>query len=109
VITTMGRGLFSPVLLRPFFNCLGLVTCRTFETPAANTIPLFDVTEESVREIYGDAAVELVLPEDPTSKIADVLLRPEHYSAIVTGIRQRLRDQHSYASRIGELIEIVTS
>src|SRR4030095_11516427 len=30
-------------------------------------------------------------------------------STIVTSIRQRLRDQHSYASRIGELIEIVTS
>jgi hypothetical protein len=30
-------------------------------------------------------------------------------STIVTSIRQRLCDQHSYASRIGELIEIVTS
>src|SRR5262245_46595304 len=41
VIGWMSRGVFSPVIYRPLFDHLQLVTCRTFETPAANTIPLF--------------------------------------------------------------------
>src|SRR5262249_8723895 len=41
VIESMGKGVFPPVVLRPLFNRLQLVTCRTFETFAANTIPLF--------------------------------------------------------------------
>src|SRR5262249_50616616 len=41
VIASMGSGIFTPVLYRPLFEHLRLVTCRTFETPAANTIPVF--------------------------------------------------------------------
>ena len=53
----MGRGVFSPVMLRPLFDHLRLVTCRTFETPAANTIPLFCQEPSFVAEVYGDEAV----------------------------------------------------
>src|SRR4030095_701201 len=61
VIPTMGTAVFNPVLIRPLFAHLGLVTCRTFETPAANTIPLFAQDAEYVRAIYGESATKLVL------------------------------------------------
>ena len=57
VIATMSRGIFNPVIYRPLFERLGIVTCRTFETPAAGTIPLFLLDPDYVRSIYGDAAV----------------------------------------------------
>lgn len=108
VIDFMGKGMFSPVLLRPLFDHLRLVTCRTFETPAANTIPLFAQDVAYVAEIYGERAVELVLPqEQPQEKILDVLRRPEHYGEIVRDIRRHLAENHSYAARLRELIDIV--
>jgi hypothetical protein len=110
VIEGMGRGIFTPVIYRPLFDHLSLVTCRTFETPAANTIPLFTQDPNFVQEIYGGDALELVLlDEQPQEKILDVLRRPEHYARIVSGIRQRLTERHSYPVRLRNLIEIVHS
>ena len=40
-----------------------MVTCRTFETPAAGTIPLFLLERDYVKELYGERALELVLGE----------------------------------------------
>ena len=66
-----------------------MVTCRTFETPAAGTIPLFLLDRDYVAEIYGEHATELVLDgEHAHEKIADVLERPEHYAEIVMAIRE---------------------
>ena len=108
VIDQMGRGMISPVIYRPLFDHLRLVTCRTFETPAANTIPLFGQDPGYVEEIYGEEALELALPdEQPEEKILDVLRRPEHYAGIVPGIRRHLAEKHSYAARLQELIEMV--
>jgi hypothetical protein len=108
VIESMGRGVFHPVVLRPLFNRLRLVTCRTFETFAANTIPLFSLEEAYVEEVYGGRSLELVLPEDrPQDKILDVLRRPEHYAEIVREIRGHLAAEHSYAGRLRELIDII--
>ena len=39
VIEGMSKGVFTPVIYRPLFDHLRMVTCRTFETPAANAIP----------------------------------------------------------------------
>lgn len=63
-IQWMTRGIFNPVLYGPLFRHLGMVTCRTFETPAAGTIPIFDLNREYVIEIYGERAAELLLPAD---------------------------------------------
>jgi hypothetical protein len=110
VIPRMSEGVFNPVLIRPLFKQLGLVTCRTFETVAANTIPLFAQDPEYVREIYGEDALELVLPtEEPEAKIESILRRPERYVPIVKSIRRHLAEKHSYAARLDELIEIVRS
>jgi hypothetical protein len=109
VIPTMSKAVFNPVLLRPVFDHLRLVTCRTFETPAANTIPLFAQSADYVREIYGEPALELMLGDRPSEQIVDVLRRPEHYAEIVRGIRRHLAERHSYTARLKELIQIIAS
>jgi hypothetical protein len=110
VIDHMGKGVFSPVIYRPLFDHLQLVTCRTFETPAANTIPLFCQGTAYVEEMYGSAALELRLQDErPEEKILDLVRRPEHYADIVRGIRRHLGKNHSYAARLQELMQIVES
>jgi len=104
---TMSKAVFNPVMYRPLFECLGMVTCRTFETPAAGTIPLFVLDPDYVREIYGESVLELVLGEKPQEKILDVLARPEHYAEIVRGIRQDFGRRHSPEARLRELIQII--
>ena len=44
VIGWMSRGLFSPVIYRPLFDHLSLVTCRSFETPAVEPGRLYVYT-----------------------------------------------------------------
>jgi glycosyltransferase involved in cell wall biosynthesis len=108
VIATMSRGVFNPVVYRPLFEHLGMVTCRTFETPAAGTIPLFVLNAEYVREIYGERAVELVLGgERPHEKVLEVLTHPDHYAEVVREIRQEFARRHSPEARLRELIEII--
>jgi hypothetical protein len=108
VVPLMGRGLFSPVVYRPLFDELRLVTCRTFETVAAGTIPLFAQDPSFVEEIYGPEGRELVLPyEGGEDKIRDVVRRPVHYVDAVMEIRRRLAREHSYHARLAELLTIV--
>jgi len=107
VIPLMSKGVFNPVLIRPLFDHLRLVTCRTFETPAANTIPLFDQGADYVRELYGERAVELVLGDRASERIEDVLRRPEHYADVVRDVRRHLAERHSYAARLQDLVRIV--
>jgi hypothetical protein len=109
VIPTMGTAVFNPVLIRPLFGHLGLVTCRTFETPAANTIPLFAQDAGYVKTIYGERAVDLVLREGDAAseQILDVVRRPAKYVETVRDIRRHLAETHSYATRLQELVRIV--
>jgi hypothetical protein len=108
VIGWMSRGLFSPVIYRPLFDHLNLVTCRTFETPAANTIPLFCQKGDFVADVYGPAGLELVLPEyRPEDKIADLFERRPHYLQVVRELRHVLAQRYSYAARIKELLEVL--
>src|SRR5881409_2443661 len=104
VIDWMSKGILSPVIYRPLFDHLRLVTCRTFETPAANTIPLFAQDAEYVKEIYGERAAELVLGDRAPDRIVDVLRRTEHYTEIVREIRRQLAENHSYTARLQELV-----
>lgn len=110
VVSWMSKALFNPVLLRPIFRQLQFVTPRVFETPAANTIPLFGLDEKQVRDIYGESAADLVLDSDDLEeKIVDVIDRPDHYATIVTGVREHLCAQHSHEARLRQLIDIVES
>jgi glycosyltransferase involved in cell wall biosynthesis len=107
VISTMSRSVANVVLTRPTFSRLRLVTPRIFETPAA-TIPLFGLDPGYVQDIYGEAALELVLPEhDPEDKLVDIISRPGHYADVVHSLRHHLAEHHSHAARLRELIAIV--
>jgi hypothetical protein len=110
VIPWMSRAVINPVIYRPLFKRLWLVTCRTFETPAASTIPLFGLDEEYVRKIYGADAVALLLPEThPEEKISDMIRSPEKYVDVVLNIRRNLTAQHSYMARMQQLVELTRS
>jgi glycosyltransferase involved in cell wall biosynthesis len=109
VISTMSRGSINPMVYRPLFEHLGFVTCRTFENIAAGTIPLFLLSADYVRGVFGEAAADnLVLSGDnKQDKIVDVLRRPRHYAEVVHGIRQEFRRGHTPQARLRQLIEIV--
>ena len=110
VIGWMSKAVFTPVIYRPLFDHLRLVTCRTFESPAANTIPIFCQDAEFVAEIYGEEAVALALPDhDPHELILDVATHPESYLPVVESIRGRLRERFTYERQLLQLVEIVKS
>ena len=108
VTECINKGVFNPVVYRPLFERLEMVTCRTFETPAAGTIPLLLLDRDYVAEIFGERALELRL-DDTTSheKILDVLERPEHYAEIVMGIREDFGRRHTPEARLRELISFI--
>src|SRR5215510_4055567 len=108
VINWMSRGLFSPVIYRPLFDHLQLVTCRTFETPAANTIPLLCQERQFVEDVYGPAGLELILPrERPQEKIIDLIENRQKYLGVVRELRHVLSQRYSYTARVRELVEKV--
>ena len=108
VTETINKAVFNPVVYRPLFERLGMVTCRTFETPAAGTIPLLLLDKDYVRDIYGERALELRLDEvDAHEKIVDVIERPEHYAGIVTEIRKDFGQHHTPEARLRELVSYV--
>ena len=110
VIKWMSKGLFNPVISRPTFDRLGLVTPRVFETPAANTTPLFGLNRPTVKAIYGDAGLELLLTdENAQEKILDIVTSPEYYTDVVMEIRRHLTDNHSHSVRLQELIKVIES
>jgi hypothetical protein len=110
VIPWMGQAVWNPVIYRPLFSHLKFVTCRTFETAAAATIPLFGLDSDYVAEMYGESALELVLPHDePEDKVASIVNRPVDYADVVRGVRRHLAEKHSYDVRVQQLIDIVQS
>jgi hypothetical protein len=108
VTETINKGVFNPVVYRPLFEHLGMVTCRTFETPAAGTIPLFLLDREYVAEIFGERALELVLDEEHAhEKVVDVLERPEHYADTVMKIRADFGKRHTPEARLTQLLRLI--
>ena len=108
VIPWMSRAAFNPVLLRPFFERLHLVTPRLFETLSANTLPVFAANPDHVRRIYGDGAEPFILPDSGGEEALSALLRdPRCHIERLEGIRQHLADRHSHKRRLVELVEIV--
>lgn len=109
VIDTMSRGTFNPVVYRPLFEHLDMVTCRTFETPAAGTVPLFLLNERYVKEVFGAGAEQLLLSAGGSEKIADVFAQPDHYAEVVREIRADFAIRHSPQARLRDLIDIIES
>jgi len=107
VIDWMSKASFNPVISRPTFSVLRLVTPRFFETPAANTVPIFGLDAEYAAEIYGPDAAELVMRGDGSELFVDMIRQPAHYDQLVRGIRQHLAAHHNHTVRLRELIDII--
>jgi hypothetical protein len=101
------RARFSPIVQRPLYNHLGLVTNRAFETFCADTIPMLMLPEEMVDEIYGDSARQLVPGDDVAGFAEDALAHPEPYWEAVLATREHLARQHSFERRFAELLAIL--
>jgi hypothetical protein len=107
VVDLAGQGRFSPVVHRPLFRHLGLVTTRTFETFCSDTLPLLLLPTEQVEALYGSAAVALVPGDDPAGFVEDALRQPEPYWEAVLATRAHLSEHHSYERRFDDLAAIL--
>ena len=77
VVGLLGQAKFAPVIHRPLFRHLGIVTNRTFETFYADSLPILLLPRDFVAAIYGEAALALVPGEDIAAHLDDALSRPE--------------------------------
>jgi hypothetical protein len=103
IVDLLGQARFTPVLHRPLFRHLGLVTNRTFETFYADTIPVLMLPRELVSSIYGAAASRLVPEGDLAAHLTEVIRAPEPYWDAVFETRAHLAEHHSYARRFEQL------
>lgn len=107
MIAFMGQGRFSPVIHRPLFNELGLVTNRTFATFCADTIPLLMLSKELVETVYGPAAAPLRVDGDVAGHLTAVTRNPTPYWQAVLDTRKYLARHHTFQNRFQELLAIL--
>lgn len=107
VVPFVSQARFTPVIHRPLFNHLGIVTNRTFETFCSDTVPLLMLPLATIDEIYGPAARPLAVGADIASHVVDVLRRPEVYWDAILKTRAHLASCHSFERRLHELSAIV--
>jgi hypothetical protein len=103
VVGLLGKARFAPVIHRPLFQQLGIVTNRTFETFYADALPILMLPRDFVSAIYGPAALKLAPGEDVSAFMTDALRRPEPYWEAVLQTRAHLARNHSYEQRFKEL------
>jgi hypothetical protein len=109
VIDFVGKGQFSPILHRPLYNELGLVTNRTFETFCADTVPVALIPKRVIEAIYGPAAAPLAPNGDVAGHLRHAMADPESQWDAVLRVRQHLAEYHSYERRMRELMDILES
>ncbi len=103
----LGNARFSPIIHRPLFNNLGLVTNRTFETFLADTLPLVMLPREMAEAVYGPDVLPLVPGEDIAGRLTAMIRDPEPYWDAVLRVRAHLASQHSYEQRLSELVALL--
>ena len=103
VVPLLSTARFAPVLHRPLFKHLNLVTNRSFETFCADTLPVLMLPQEFVSAIYGKAALALVPSASVADHLGKVLSDPEPYWDAVLQTRTHLARNHSFERRIAEL------
>jgi hypothetical protein len=101
------RARFSPVVQRPLYNHLGLVTNRAFETFCADTIPMLMLPDAMVVELYGEAARQLAPGDDVAGFVRSALAQPEPYWEAVLATREHLAREHSFERRFAELLAVL--
>lgn len=109
VVPLLGQGLFAPVIHRPLFKELGLVTNRTFETFEADCVPVLMLDRNFVEVIYGPAALRLVPGEDVGAHLESLLDDPEGAWEAVLETRAYLAQHHSIDGRLRRLEELASA
>ena len=104
---SMSRGLVNPILVRPILYELKFVTPRMFETFAADTVPVYPKYFSYAVDIYGQEARKLLLSDQPAQDILKILDDYENYISIARRIRADLIEEHSYETRLQELVKFV--
>lgn len=107
IVPLLGKARFAPVIHRPLFRHLGIVTNRTFETFYADALPVLMLPRDFVSAIFGPAALALVPGDDVAAFMTDALQRPEPYWEAVLETRAHLAREHSYERRFKELDALV--
>jgi hypothetical protein len=107
VVDQLGRADFSVVFHRPLFNHLGLVTNRTFEAFAADSIPILMLPSDLIESVYGPQALVLAPRNGVAAYVSAVKGDPEPYWDAVLETRRRLAEHHSFERRFAELLEIL--
>jgi hypothetical protein len=103
VVPLLAQGRFAPVIHRPMFKELGLVTNRTFETFEADTVPILMLPRNFVEAIYGKAALRLVPGDDLADHLVSLLDDPVGTWEAVLETRAHLARHHSIAGRLRQL------
>lgn len=103
----LGQARFAPVLHRPLFRHLGFVTNRTFETFAADTLPVLMLPRDFVEAIYGPDALPLVPGGDVAAHLRGAMRHPEEQWDAVLRTRAYLAQHHSFERRFEELASVV--
>jgi hypothetical protein len=99
----LSKARFVPVLHRPLFRHLGIVTVRTFETFYADALPVLMLPHDLVAAIYGEPAIKLIPGESLAEHLTAAMERPEEYWEAVLQTRSYLARHHSFARRLSEL------
>ncbi len=109
VVPLLAQGRFAPVLHRPLFNELGLVTNRTFETFQADCVPVLLQPRDFVESIYGPAALRLVPGKNVGEHLENLLDDPLGTWEAVHETRAHLAQHHSITGRISQLEELAST
>jgi hypothetical protein len=107
LIAYMSEHRFTPVVQRPLFNELGLVTNRVFETFMADTVPIVTLPEGLAVSVYGEGVRPLLAGDDPARVVRDGLAHPEQAFEAVSKVRAHLAAEHSMKRRFEELTKIL--
>ena len=108
VETTMSRGLLNPILVRPILNHLGFATPRMFETIIADTVPLIPNYFTYAPRLYGMDISQLTLSVDnAANNILKMLENYEENKKLARDIRETLKTQHSYETRLKQLLQYI--
>lgn len=109
VAPLLAQGRFAPVIHRPLFRELGLVTNRTFETFEADTVPVLMLPPDTAEAIYGPAARRLVAGDDLAAHLVGLLDDPVGTWDAVLATRAHLAKHHSIAGRLQQLEKLAAT
>ncbi len=106
VIESMSRACVHPILGRPILGHMKFVTPRMFETFASDAIPAIAPNLEYTIALYGSDARPLILLDNPTEQLVEMVAQPSKYRDLLLHLREELHCKHSYQNRLADLLQL---